>query len=153
MNLDAQRAAMNKLQFLAGHWEGDAWLLRGPGLSVDMIQTEKAEYRLDGLLLIVEGVGRAKSDNSLVLQALGVISYDDTTETYTMRAFNDGRFLETEMKLLPEGEGPTWGFTFGEYKTSTVLRINEKGQWTELAHITVGGQGPFKLLELAVSRR
>jgi hypothetical protein len=153
MDLDKQRFAMKKLEFLVGDWEGEAWLLRGPGLSVDMIQTEKAEYRLDGLLLTVEGVGRAKADNSPVLQALGVISYDDTTETYTMRAFNDGRFLETEIRLLPDGEGLTWGFTFGEYRTSTVLRIDEKGQWTELAHITVSGQGPFKLMELAVSRR
>ncbi len=144
---------MKKLDFLPGNWAGEAWLLRGPGLSVDMIQTEKAEYRLDGLVLLIEGLGRAKSDNSPVLQALGVISYDDSIETYTMRAFNDGRFLETEMKLLPDANGLTWGFTFGEYQTSTVLRIDEEGRWTELAHITVGGQVPFKLLKLTVSRQ
>ena len=31
--------------------------------------------------------------------ALGLISFDDETGTYRMRAFNDGRWLETEVKL------------------------------------------------------
>ena len=30
-----------------------------------------------------------------------------------MRAFNDGRFLETELKLLGDGDGLTWGFALG----------------------------------------
>ncbi len=152
-DLAAQRAAMKKLEFLVGEWAGEAWMLRGPGQRVEMMQTEKAEYRLDGLLLLIEGVGRSKADGKLVLQALGVISFDDGSATYTMRAFNDGRFLETEVKLLERGTGLTWGFTLGEYKTSSVLRINEQGQWTELGEISIGGQSPVKLMELAVSRR
>jgi hypothetical protein len=35
-----------------------------------------------------------------VLQAFGVISYEDETKTYRMLAFNDGRFLEANVKLL-----------------------------------------------------
>lgn len=47
---------------------------------------------------MIEGVGRAKTDGKVSLQALGVISFDDETGTYQMRAFNDGRWLETEVK-------------------------------------------------------
>jgi len=54
---------------------------------------------LDGLILVIEGVGRTKSDGHSVLQALGVISFDEQTATYRMRAFNDGRFLESEVTL------------------------------------------------------
>jgi len=54
---------------------------------------------LDGLILVIEGVGRTKSDGHSVLQALGVISFDKQTATYCMRAFNDGRFLESEVTL------------------------------------------------------
>lgn len=116
-----------------------------------MLQTEDAEYRLGGLILTSEGVGRVKSNGQVVLHALGIISFDDQTSTYHMRAFNDGRWLETELKLADVGNAITWGFTFGEAKTSSVLRITEKGEWTEVHHITVGASPPRKFMELKVS--
>jgi hypothetical protein len=151
-NLEAQRVAMSKVGFLIGKWAGEARLLRGPGESVELLQTEEAQYKLGGLLLMIEGVGRAKSGGQPVLQALGIISYDDESEAYRMRAFNDGRFLETQVKLLEEGNGMTWGFALGEIKTHSVLRINEKDDWTEVAEITIGSEPPKKLLELTVHR-
>jgi hypothetical protein len=69
-----------------------------------------------------------------------------------MRAFNDGRFLETEIKLLEEGKGMTWGFALGKIKTKSRLRINEHDEWTELHEITMGSEPPKKLMELAVRR-
>src|SRR5215471_4002566 len=128
-DLEAQRAALRKLDVLVGEWAGEARMLRGPGQTVELIQTESAQYKLDGLLLMIEGVGRTQSGQPVV-RALGLVSYDDEHNAYHMRAFNDGRFLETEVKLLPEGQGLTWGFALGEIKTSSVMRINEKGEWT-----------------------
>ncbi len=148
-NLDAQRAAMKKLDFLVGKWAGEARILRGPGDPVVMMQTEEAQYKLGGLVLSIEGVGKANGKPAL--QALGIVSYDDESSTYHMRAFNDGRFLETEVKLLPEAKGMTWGFAVGQYRTSSVMRIDEKGDWTELHEITIGAQAPRKYMELSVS--
>ncbi|HXM14622.1 MAG TPA: hypothetical protein VN933_05230, partial [Candidatus Eremiobacteraceae bacterium] len=102
--------------------------------------------------LVIEGVGRSKSDNELALQAFGLVSFDDETSTYHMRAFNDGRFLESEVKLLGEPNAITWGFSLGQYKTNSVLRINALGEWTELAEITIASDPPKKLLELTVHR-
>jgi hypothetical protein len=70
-----------------------------------------------------------------------------------MRAFNDGRYLETELKLAEDGQGIMWGFELGEIKTSSTLRINEEGDWTELTEITIGPQPPRKFMELRVSRQ
>jgi hypothetical protein len=117
------------------------------------VQTEEAQFKLDGLILEIEGVGRTKSGNKPVLQALGIISFDDETSTYHMRAFNDGRFLETDVKLLEDGKSLTWGFVLGSIKTSSVLRINEKGEWTEVAEITIDSQLTRKLMELTVKRQ
>jgi hypothetical protein len=150
-NLDAQRAAMKKLEFLVGKWAGEARMLLGPGEPVAVTQTEEAYYKLDGLVLLIEGVGRNQADGKLALQALGVVSYDDEHGTYHMRAFNDGRFLETEVKLVDQGF--TWGFAVGQYRTSSVMRIDEKGDWTELHEITIDEQAPRKFMELRVSRK
>jgi hypothetical protein len=151
-DVEAQRSAMKKLEFLVGKWQGHARVLRGPGELVELVQTEEAQYKLGGLLLIIEGLGRKKAGGELLLQALGIVSYDDESTTYRMRAFNDGRFLEAEVQLLDEGLGLTWGFTLGDIKTKSVLRINEHGDWTELAEITIGSQPARKLLDLSVRR-
>ena len=143
---------MRKLGFLAGKWTGEARLLRGPGEPLVLAQTEEARYKLDGLILEIEGVGRTKPNNQPVLQALGIISFDDETRTYHLRAFNDGRFLEAEVKLLGDGQSLAWGFALGTIKTSSLLRINEKGEWTELAEIIIDSQPARRLLELTVKR-
>lgn len=143
---------MKKLEFLVGEWSGEATVLRGPGLFVDMAQTESAQFKLDGLVLMVEGVGRAKTDGKVSLQALGLISFDDETGTYKMRAFNDGRWLDTEVKIGTGGNSISWGFTIGTFKTATVLRINEAGEWTEHGEITIGERPPQKMMDLKVRR-
>src|ERR1051325_4140531 len=110
-DLAAQRAAMKAVSFLVGKWAGEARLWRGPAEPVEWLQIEEAQYKLDGLILVIEGVGRAKDGGQAVLQAFGIISYDDESGTYRMRAFNDGRFLETSVELLEAGKGLTWGLT------------------------------------------
>jgi hypothetical protein len=89
----------------------------------------------------------------VALQALGIISYDDEAQSYRMRAYNDGRYMETEVKLADEGKGITWGFALGDIKTSSKLRIDKKGNWTELTEISVTSQPPRKFMELSVSPR
>ena len=70
-NIEVQRAAMKRLDFLVGEWYGQAFAARGPGVVVDLEQSEVAQFKLDGLVLMIEGVGRTKSDGKLALQAPG----------------------------------------------------------------------------------
>ena len=148
----AQQIAMKKLGFLVGEWSGEASVLRGPGQFAELTQTESVEFKLDGLVLVIEGVGRTKSDGKPSLQAIGLISFDDETGTYRMRAFNDGRWLETDVKLAEGGNSISWGFALGEFKTTTVLRINETGEWTESGELVIGDRPPQKMMELRVRR-
>jgi hypothetical protein len=151
-DVEAQRTAMKKLEFLVGNWSGEASILRGPGQFAELMQTESAQFKLDGLVLVIEGVGRTKTDGKLALQALGLISFDDETGIYKMRAFNDGRWLETEVKLVDGGNSISWGFALGEFKTTTVLRINVNGEWTEHGELVIGDRPPQKMMDLKVRR-
>jgi hypothetical protein len=76
-DLNAQRAAMKRLGFLVGKWNGEVRLLRGPGEWIDLHQSEEAQYKLDGLILVIEGVGRTKSDGHSLLQALLALAESD----------------------------------------------------------------------------
>jgi hypothetical protein len=150
-NVEEQRGAMKKLSFLVGQWSGQARMQRGPGEGLELAQTENAQYKLEGLVLLIEGTGRA-TDGKAALQALATISFDDEIKVYRMRAYNDGRYMETEVRLAESGKGLTWGFTIGQIKTSSTLAINEKGEWTEVGEVTIGTLPPRKFLELTVRR-
>ena len=151
-NVEEQRAAMKLLSFLVGNWSGRARMQHVQGDALELTQTEIAQYKLDGLVLLIEGTGRTVPDGKAVLSALATISYDDEAKGYRMRAYNNGRYMEAEVKLAENGKGLAWGFTFGQIKTSTIMTINDKGEWTEAGEIAVGAQPPRKFLELTVRR-
>ena len=152
-NLVTQRAALQRLSFLVGFWSGEAHVQRGADQVVTLMQTENVEYKLDGLILVIEGIGLDQSDQQPSLQALGIISYDDATGTYRIRAWNDGRFLESDVELLEDGRSLRWGFGIGDIRSSSLLQIDQDGQWTENAELTIGSQPPRKLMDLTVRRR
>ena len=58
---------------------GEASAARGPGLVVELSQTEVARFKLGGLVLMIEGVGRMKADGDLALEVLGLITFNDGT--------------------------------------------------------------------------
>lgn len=152
-DLAKQRAAMQKLSFLIGSWSGEAHVQRGPGNLATLLQTENVEYKLGGLVLVIEGTGQAQTDQQPSLQALGIISYDDATGAYHIRAWNDGRFLESVVQLLEDGKSLRWGFGVGDIRSSSLLQIDKDGQWTEKAELIIGSQPPRKLMDLTVRRK
>jgi hypothetical protein len=44
-DVEAQRAAMKKLSFLAGKWSGEARILHGTGDPLELVQTEEVQYK------------------------------------------------------------------------------------------------------------
>ena len=125
---------------------------RTPDSATEMIQTENAAYKLDGLILTIEGAGRNKTDGKPALQAFGVVSYDDAAGVYRMRAFNDGLWLESEVQLDEARKELRWGFSVGPYKTHSILRMNEDGDWTESHEIVIGSAPARKFMEITVKR-
>jgi len=152
-DLVKQRDAMQKLSFLVGSWSGEAHVQRGPGNLATLFQTEDVEYKLGGLVLVIEGTGRKQTDPPPSLQDLGIITNDDATGAYHIRAWNDGRFLESDVQLLEDGKSLRWGFGVGDIRSSSLLQIDKGGQWTETAELIIGSQAPRKLMDLTVRRK
>ena len=149
-NVAAQREAMKKLEFLAGKWSGDALVSRGPGEPMKIVQSENIQFKLDGLVLLLEGTGR-NSDGKIVFQALATVSYDDSTSVYRFRSYSDGHYLETELKVIPQGF--MWGFEAGPLKVTNSMRLNEKGEWVEVTESAYGSTPPRKSFEMVLKRQ
>jgi hypothetical protein len=150
-NLPAQREAMKKLAFLTGKWTGDATTRRGPGEAIKVRQTEIVQFKLDGLVLLIEGTGRNPETGDAMFSALATIAYDEVAKAYHFRAYNDGRYLDTELKV-PEN-GFEWGFKQGPVDVRFVMRLSDKGEWVETGDVKFGDNPPQRTFEMTLRKQ
>jgi hypothetical protein len=150
-NLPAQREAMKKLAFLVGKWSGGATTSRGPNETVKVKQTEEVQFKLGGLVLLIEGTGRNPDTAEVMFNALATVSYDDTAKVYHFRAYNDGRYLDTDLKV-PEN-GFEWGYKAGPADVRFVMRLNDKGEWVETGDVKIGDNPPQRTFEMTLRKQ
>jgi hypothetical protein len=132
----AHKAAMQKLKFLEGTWTGDAFI-SFPAKQMTIRQTEVVQYKLDGVVMTIEGTGR-NPEGKPVFQAFAVISFDQGTGSYRIRAWNDGNFIEEEIKV--DENRFEWGFQRGPVNFSNHMKVDESGKWIEVSETTVDGR-------------
>jgi hypothetical protein len=149
-NVDAQREAMKKLAFLAGHWSGSVSISRGPGEPLKLTQTENVQYKLDDLVLLIEGESTG-SDGKKQFQALATVAYDDASHAYRFRAYNEGHFIDTELTV--QSAGFAWGFEAGPAKIQNTMHLTAKGEWQETTDVTFGGTPPHRSVDMLLQRQ
>ena len=149
-SVDAQREAMRKLSFLAGHWSGPVTIVRGPGEALHLTQTEDVEYKLDGLVLLIEGKSTS-ADGKVLFSALATIAYDDASRTYRFRAYNDGHYLDTELSV--PANGFSWGFTAGPAHIVNTMQLTGKGEWDEVTEVTVGSNPQHRSVDMLLQHQ
>jgi hypothetical protein len=142
---DAQREAMRKLAFLAGRWSGPITISHGPGKPLHRTQTENIQYKLDGLVMLVEGESRDAS-GKVEFRALATISFDDVTHAYRFRAYNDGHYIDTELTVLANGF--SWGFASGPAHVANTMHLTDKGEWGETTDVTFGSNPPSRSVDM-----
>jgi hypothetical protein len=147
---DVQREAMRKLSFLAGHWSGPATIFRGPGEALHLTQTEDVEYKLDGLILLIQGKGTS-ADGKVLFSALATIAYDDAAQTYRFRAYHDGHYLDTELSV--PADGFSWSFTVGPAQIVNTMQLTGKGEWHEVSEATVPGNPRHRSVEMLLQHQ
>ena len=146
----AQREAMKKVEFLVGTWTGDAITRRGPQ-TIKVRQTEQVSYKLDGLVLLIEGTGRNPETGDVQFRALATIAYDDAAGVYHFRAYNDGSYLDTELKVPDKGF--EWGYKAGPVQIQFVMKLNDKGEWVETGDATAGGSPAQRFFDMTVRKQ
>jgi hypothetical protein len=149
-SVDVQREAMRKLSFLAGYWSGPITVIRGPGEPLRLTQTEAVEYKLDGLVVQIEGKG-TDADGKVAFNALATIAYDDASHTYHFRAYNDGHYVDTELSV--PANGFSWSYTAGPAQIVNTMHLTDKGEWSEVTDVTVGSNPPHRSMEMLLQHQ
>src|SRR5260370_27654945 len=149
-SVDAQREAMRKLSFLAGHWSGPVTIVRGPGEALHLTQTEDVEYKLDGLVLLNEGKSTS-AHGKVLFSALATIAYDDASHTHRFRAYHDGHYLDTALSV--PANGFSWSFTAGPAHIVNTMHLIGKGEWDEVTKATSVSNPPHRSVEMHLQRQ
>jgi hypothetical protein len=148
-SVEVQREAMQKLSFLAGRWSGPVTITHGPGESLHLTQTEDVEYKLDGLVMLVEGRS-TDADGKVEFSALATIAYDDTSHSYRFRAYNGGHYLDTELSVPDKGF--SWSFMAGPAHIVNTMHLTTKDEWAEVSEVTVGNYPPHRSVDMLLQR-
>ncbi len=153
-----QKEKMQALAHLAGTWEGEGWMQRGPGPKSTSRVTEVITPKLDGLLLVVEGLGRAETgpeggEPEIVHQAFGLMSYDPEKQQYRFEAFTaEGRSTITELKLSEKGF--EWGFPVGgTQRVRYTMELTPEGHWHEVGDFTPDGTTWNRFFEMTLQKK
>ena len=146
---------MKKLDFLVGQWQGEGWIMLGPGQRHAFRQTEDVQRKVGGTVLLIEGLGKSMDSSNagaVVHNAFAVVSYDKEAKVFRWRAFRaDGSSVDTEAKV--SGNMLIWGFRDPRGgNVRFTIKLNEKGQWFEVGEMSRDGQTWLKFFEMTLNR-
>jgi hypothetical protein len=147
---DLEREAMKKLSFLAGNWSGPITISHGAGEPLHFTQTEEIQYKLDGLVLLIEGTCR-NTEGKVQFNALATVAYDDVSRSYRFRAYNAGHYIDTELTVAANGF--SWGFDAGPAHITNTMHLTAKGEWSEVTEATVGSSPPQRSVDMLLQHQ
>ncbi|MGI8618433.1 MAG: hypothetical protein ACR2L6_05015 [Gemmatimonadaceae bacterium] len=142
---------MKPLAWLIGEWEGEGSMQTRTGREVAAVR-EKVEGRLDGRVLVLEGIGRepaADGAGRVVHHAFGVLSYDPEKREYVFRAFRDGGVINPVSRFAAGVF--VWEFAVPGGRTRYLIR-EDNGEWLETGEYSADGSTWRKFFEMRLHR-
>ena len=146
--LAAQREAMAAFAFMDGVWRGPATTVRPSGEKHAITQTERIGSLLGGTVKVIEGRGY-EPDGKTTFNALGIISYNVATKTYSMRSYAMG--YSGDFVVQRTSDGFIWDIPAGPV-TIRYNAIVKDGTWTEVGDRIVPGKDPVRFFEMQLRR-
>jgi hypothetical protein len=150
---EAQIAAMAKLDYMVGNWQGTGSMKMGER-TVTFRGGELVQKKLDGTVLLVEGSFFSKPPGAEaevpVHTTLGVISFDAKAGKYRFTTWlANGGSGERELVLLPDGW--QWEASNPHGTVRYTMRRGPNGEWVETGERTTDGKTwqPFFEMTLA----
>jgi hypothetical protein len=147
----AQLEAMKKLNFLVGEWRGDGWATVEQKREAAK-QTETVQFKVGGVALLVEGLGRSTADNNrIVHNALAVLSYDVQKQSYRVSTYQaSGVTIEA---VATVGDNTLeWGFKTDRGTVRFTIKLTEKGEWNEVGDFSPDGKSWYKFMEMTLQK-
>lgn len=141
-----------------GHWRGEGSMQQGPGESKHSTVDEHIEFKLEGNVVLVEGIGKtpdaATKTETITHHALGVLSYDQGTSQYKFKSYlNNGRSADAWFNVTGDNKYQ-WGFDVpggSKIKYSITIDPTQK-TWNEIGEFSRDGNTWMKFFEMNLKK-
>lgn len=148
---------MNVFASWAGRWQGESSMQMGPGEPRKATMDERIEYKLEGMVMLVEGIGKAMDEAGkkefIVHHALAVLSYDKTSGQYKFRTYlNDGRSTDAWFTVTGDNKYQ-WGFDTPRGKIRYTITVDpDKKIWYESGEFSADGASWKKFFDMNLKK-
>jgi hypothetical protein len=141
----------------SGKWKGEGSMQMGPGEPKKSTVEETIEYKLDGMILLVEGLGTSPNEageNKVVHHAMAILSFNQQTQQYQFNTFlKDGRSSQAWFKALGNNQYQ-WGFDTPRGKTKYTITIDTTANtWQEIGEFATDGNTWMKFFEMNLKKQ
>jgi len=144
----AQRQAMTPFARMDGVWRGSAWSTTPNGRH-EITQTERIGPFLGGSVRMIEGRGY-NADGSVGFNALGIISYQADTNSYTISSWAMGR--GGVFPFRPTADGYEWEVPAGPGATIRYTATVTADTLVERGFRVAGSAPPVQIFEMNLRR-
>jgi hypothetical protein len=156
VNTPVDKSKMEIFKDWAGRWKGEGTIQQGPGVLRKSTVEEFMEFKLDGTILCIEGIGKARmasGETKVVHHAYGILSFDQSSNSYKLKSYLvDGK--STDAWFIVKSENTfQWGFEFptGKVRYNIVLDPTKK-TWKETGEYSSDGQKWSNFFEMNLEK-
>lgn len=152
-DLVTSRESLKKLNYMAGRWKGEATIQQRGGPPKKAIQEERIEWRLDSLVLTIEGTGKDPVTQKVAFHAFAIINYNQQTKKLEMKSFTiEGRQTDAYFNVISESEF-VWGFDVPGGKIKyTIILSSQKRTWYEKGEYSPDGVQWYPTFEMNLTK-
>ena len=141
---------MDHLKHLEGTWSGSGWSMSQDGTRSEFDQTERILLKLDGIAMVVEGIGRYKGSEEIAFNALAVFTYDLENEQYDIRSYlASGESTSATGNFV--GDNFIWSIIVPGGTVRYTMKANES-TWHEYGEFSSDGNQWYKFMEMNLSK-
>jgi len=141
--------AMKAFAAMDGVWRGPAWTLLPNGEKRNLTQTERIGPFLGGAVKVIEGRGY-NADASVGFNALGIISFEPATKSYTIRSYALGH--AGDFSIRPTADGYEWEIPAGPGAVIRYTATIRDGTLHEVGDRIVADRPPLRIFEMNLKR-
>ncbi|MDX1629834.1 MAG: hypothetical protein R3345_14100 [Fulvivirga sp.] len=146
---NSPNAHLKQVMPLVGKWSGEGWIQQQDGTRVEFNQTEDIYTKLDGKVLVVNGMATLKSTGEKVFEAMGILNYSKAKDKYFFNTYTlAGEHSVAEVEI---GEGKfDWWFKVPNGGTVKYTINFTETTWSEDGVYSADGENwyPFFHMDL-----
>jgi hypothetical protein len=153
---EAVKQEMKKIAYMAGRWSGEANVRQRDGSTIKVLQEENIQFKLDGTVLLIEGIGRStEAGHAVVFNSLAIVSYNQYTKEFKLRShILDGNQTDAYFKVMEENHFE-WGFdipnTKAKIRFDIVLNPQTKS-WIEKGEYSPDGTTWYPTIDMKLTK-